>query len=106
MPAEGFEPPTYGLQNRCTTTVLSRQINNLHATRYFATSLEAASEAKLALFDAPLSARILPRLDLRGSADGAQVKLTIIDGNWAEMVTLLVALQKPSCRAGGGGASG
>ena len=26
MPAEGFEPPTYGLQNRCTTTVLSRQI--------------------------------------------------------------------------------
>ena len=24
MPAEGFEPPTYGLQNRCTTTVLSR----------------------------------------------------------------------------------
>ena len=25
MPAEGFEPPTYGLQNRCTTTVLSRQ---------------------------------------------------------------------------------
>jgi hypothetical protein len=26
VPAEGFEPPTYGLQNRCTTTVLSRQI--------------------------------------------------------------------------------
>ncbi len=25
MPAEGFEPPTFGLQNRCTTTVLSRQ---------------------------------------------------------------------------------
>src|SRR6202034_1982622 len=25
LPAEGFEPPTYGLQNRCTTTVLSRQ---------------------------------------------------------------------------------
>jgi hypothetical protein len=24
VPAEGFEPPTYGLQNRCTTTVLSR----------------------------------------------------------------------------------
>ena len=24
MPTEGFEPPTYGLQNRCTTTVLSR----------------------------------------------------------------------------------
>src|ERR1700675_2095238 len=24
LPAEGFEPPTYGLQNRCTTTVLSR----------------------------------------------------------------------------------
>ena len=28
MPAEGFEPPTYGLQNRCTTTVLSRHNNN------------------------------------------------------------------------------
>jgi hypothetical protein len=26
LPAEGFEPPTYGLQNRCTTTVLSRQM--------------------------------------------------------------------------------
>jgi hypothetical protein len=25
VPAEGFEPPTYGLQNRCTTTVLSRR---------------------------------------------------------------------------------
>ena len=25
VPAEGFEPPTFGLQNRCTTTVLSRQ---------------------------------------------------------------------------------
>jgi hypothetical protein len=25
LPAEGFEPPTYGLQNRCTTTVLSRR---------------------------------------------------------------------------------
>lgn len=24
VPAEGFEPPTYGLQNRCTTAVLSR----------------------------------------------------------------------------------
>jgi hypothetical protein len=29
VPAEGFEPPTYGLQNRCTTTVLSRQSNDL-----------------------------------------------------------------------------
>jgi fatty-acyl-CoA synthase len=27
MPAEGFEPPTYGLQNRCTTTVLSRHFD-------------------------------------------------------------------------------
>jgi hypothetical protein len=26
VPAEGFEPPTYGLQNRCTTTVLSRHL--------------------------------------------------------------------------------
>jgi hypothetical protein len=26
MPGEGFEPPAFGLQNRCTTTVLTRQI--------------------------------------------------------------------------------
>ena len=25
VPAEGFEPPTNGLQNRCSTTELSRQ---------------------------------------------------------------------------------
>jgi hypothetical protein len=25
VPAEGFEPPTFGLQNRCTTPVLSRR---------------------------------------------------------------------------------
>jgi hypothetical protein len=31
MPGEGFEPPTFGLQNRCTTTVLTRQINNPRA---------------------------------------------------------------------------
>ena len=31
VPAEGFEPPTYGLQNRCTTTVLSRHIKDLRA---------------------------------------------------------------------------
>jgi hypothetical protein len=30
VPAEGFEPPTYGLQNRCTTTVLSRRGAGAH----------------------------------------------------------------------------
>src|ERR1700727_2468798 len=25
MPGEGFEPPTFGLQNRCTATVLTRR---------------------------------------------------------------------------------
>jgi hypothetical protein len=25
MPGEGFEPPAFGLQNRCTTTVLTRR---------------------------------------------------------------------------------
>jgi hypothetical protein len=25
VPGEGFEPPTFGLQNRCTATVLTRQ---------------------------------------------------------------------------------
>jgi hypothetical protein len=24
VPGEGFEPPTFGLQNRCTTAVLTR----------------------------------------------------------------------------------
>jgi hypothetical protein len=26
VPGEGFEPPTFGLQNRCTATVLTRPI--------------------------------------------------------------------------------
>jgi hypothetical protein len=44
VPAEGFEPPTYGLQNRCTTTVLSRQINKLrHAAGSGAHSTAAGS---------------------------------------------------------------
>jgi hypothetical protein len=25
VPGEGFEPPTFGLQNRCTATVLTRR---------------------------------------------------------------------------------
>ena len=29
MPGEGFEPPTFGLQNRCTTTVLTRHFKDL-----------------------------------------------------------------------------
>jgi hypothetical protein len=33
MPGEGFEPPTFGLQNRCTTTVLTRQ-KYLRSTYY------------------------------------------------------------------------
>ena len=28
VPGEGFEPPTFGLQNRCTTTVLTRQVTS------------------------------------------------------------------------------
>ena len=27
MPGEGFEPPTFGLQNRCTATVLTRPMS-------------------------------------------------------------------------------
>jgi hypothetical protein len=26
VPGEGFEPPTFGLQNRCTATVLTRHM--------------------------------------------------------------------------------
>jgi hypothetical protein len=29
VPGEGFEPPACGLQNRCSTTELTRQINDL-----------------------------------------------------------------------------
>ena len=27
VPGEGLEPPTFGLQNRCTATVLTRQVD-------------------------------------------------------------------------------
>jgi hypothetical protein len=30
VPGEGFEPPTFGLQNRCTATVLTRLINVIY----------------------------------------------------------------------------
>src|SRR5262249_39127954 len=33
VPGEGFEPPTFGLQNRCTATVLTRLFNNLVPSR-------------------------------------------------------------------------
>jgi hypothetical protein len=59
VPAEGFEPPTYGLQNRCTTTVLSRHFNDLHA---FTLSSVSAGVSSVAYFATPaLTARILPR---------------------------------------------
>ena len=38
VPGEGFEPPTFGLQNRCTATVL---------TRLFAAPLASARETPL-----------------------------------------------------------
>jgi hypothetical protein len=44
MPAEGFEPPTYGLQNRCTTTVLSRQMNDFLAA---SGGYDAAARARI-----------------------------------------------------------
>lgn len=36
VPGEGFEPPAFGLQNRCTTTVLTRhqQCGFFHAGAY------------------------------------------------------------------------
>ena len=37
VPGEGFEPPTFGLQNRCTTTVLTRQYQSL--TQFSVSSL-------------------------------------------------------------------
>jgi hypothetical protein len=35
VPGERFELPTNGLQNRCSTTELTRQINDLAPSRYF-----------------------------------------------------------------------
>jgi hypothetical protein len=32
VPGEGFEPPTFGLQNRCTATVLTRLSEAHHST--------------------------------------------------------------------------
>jgi hypothetical protein len=45
VPAEGFEPPTYGLQNRCTTTVLSRHFKDTASGRMTVHSTAAASGA-------------------------------------------------------------
>jgi hypothetical protein len=56
VPAEGFEPPTYGLQNRCTTTVLSRHFNNS-----FYRGLESAGERRNIAFSLPNG----PRRDIR-----------------------------------------
>ena len=38
LPGEGFEPPTFGLQNRCTTTVLTRHIVAVRPDRSCRTS--------------------------------------------------------------------
>ena len=35
VPDEGLEPPTFGLQNRCTTTVLIRRVGTLRGARAF-----------------------------------------------------------------------
>ena len=32
VPGEGIEPPAFGLQNRCTTAVLTRHIDTLSMT--------------------------------------------------------------------------
>jgi hypothetical protein len=45
VPAEGFEPPTYGLQNRCTTTVLSRHFKDTATGRMRGHSTAAGSGA-------------------------------------------------------------
>ena len=43
VPGEGFEPPTFGLQNRCTTTVLTRQANGVyHASARMEALIQAA----------------------------------------------------------------
>ena len=34
VPAEGIEPPTFGLQNRCTTAVLSRRTRRVGRPYY------------------------------------------------------------------------
>ena len=58
MPAEGFEPPTYGLQNRCTTTVLSRHRRIVRIHRAVAHStVVGGGESNLQLPQAPRTPR-------------------------------------------------
>lgn len=53
VPGEGFEPPTFGLQNRCTTTVLTRrqggpfERKQRHPSRENVLSLTVFHEARL-----------------------------------------------------------
>ena len=48
VPAEGFEPPTYGLQNRCTTTVLSRHYPARILPRAAAGAMDLETRRRLA----------------------------------------------------------
>jgi hypothetical protein len=48
LPAERFELPTNGLQNRCSTTELSRHINNLYADLIFCVSAQVSTISKVA----------------------------------------------------------
>ncbi len=46
VPAEGFEPPTFGLQNRCTTTVLSRlTLNKVERLNHFTVGVSSKKVA-------------------------------------------------------------
>ena len=44
VPGEGFEPPTFGLQNRCTTTVLTRR-SGAPRTEYSGRRLSASLDS-------------------------------------------------------------
>jgi hypothetical protein len=48
VPGEGFEPPTFGLQNRCTTTVLTRQV--IDSTYLYTRARTEARAPRLAMF--------------------------------------------------------
>jgi hypothetical protein len=44
VPGEGFEPPTFGLQNRCTATVLTRPIPLIYSLYSRRSKIPVATE--------------------------------------------------------------
>ena len=76
MPGEGFEPPTFGLQNRCTTTVLTRLEARQETQNPQKTPVAASSETisdvseMIQMFPVWLSVRLVPIRSPRYQREG------------------------------------